>query len=406
MFVRCLASGAACSRLWGVVGAALLAAGCTPSLNNPERLTPVTVEMTNLTASQAALVDEYYAALRRSTFERARIIRNEIIAQRMYAVDVQYSQYEASLTRESQQVGFAAVTTAEGLTTASTLVVPAATKSILSALATAVLATRGHYNSEILLAQTMRTIQKQMRASRAKVATQISARMAQSVADYPLSEALGEVEEYYRAGTLTSGLIDTSTTVGIEEDEAKKRARDIAVLPAETRLAAVLRESSIPEVRNALPLTGFRPKGVDPQRVFEQRVDAALCVQLTGQGRNEAIRDYLIGRRQVAPDTGSVTLTPRFRTLVNRALNVVRDCRQTVYLNAFEVGRYGVAPAGVRSADIEALQRALNVPVTRELDKPTRDAIEALRRQKGLRSSPGGGFDGQIDNALLNEIFG
>lgn len=156
----------------------------------------------------------------------------------MYAIDVQYTQYETALTRESQEVGFAALTTAEGLSTASTLIVPAASKTILSGLATAVLATKGHYGSEVLLAQTMRTIQKQMRTSRNRIATQISARMAQNVVDYPLSVALSDVEEYYSAGTLTTGVIDTSTTVGIAEDESKIKKQEVGQLPPKARAAA------------------------------------------------------------------------------------------------------------------------------------------------------------------------
>ena len=399
MFVASLWSGV---RRWVgccVVGIAAAVAGCNPSLHNPERLYPVPLEMGSLRDSNNTLIDQYHAALAARSLDQARAIRNEIIAQRMYAIDVQYSEYEAQLTNERQYVGFLSSVTTQGLTTAGALFTPATTVKILSGLAGAVNATRGYYDSEVLLAQSMRTIQKQMRASRSRIATHISVRTGQSVADYPLATALGDVEEYYRAGTLTTGIIDTSTTVGIEEDDAKKRARDIAVLPAQTRLAAVLRESSIPDVRQSLPL--FRPPGVDPQQLFDRQVDAALCVQLTGQPRDEAIRDYLLGRRQIDPNARTVVITERVRGLLGRAVNTVRNCQQAGYMNAFEVGRYGVATAGVRRADISALQELLNVPVTGSLDAKTREAIAKERVQKTLKPALGA----QIDADFLARVF-
>lgn len=214
------------------VAGAILVSGCIPSTRTPERLYPVASEMDFVRSTQSDLVDRYYKAA--LSGEQMRLIRNEIIAQRMYAIDVQYTQYESALTQESQEVGFGATTAAEGLSTAVTLVGPPGTKTILSGAATAVLASKGHYESEVLLAQTMRTIQKQMRASRNRIATSISARTAQGVADYPLAAAMSDVEDYYNAGTLTTGVIDTSTTVGMEEDESKKVKQIVqSVTPSE-----------------------------------------------------------------------------------------------------------------------------------------------------------------------------
>lgn len=218
-----------------------LLSGCLPSTRAPERLYPVAYEMDLMRSSQDELIRRYYELFYSSPIQ-AKTIRNEIIAQRMYAVDVQYTIYETALTREGQEVGFGALTTAEGLSTAATLVTPAATKSILSAAATGVLAVKGHYESEILLAQTMRTIQKQMRASRNVIATNISTRMNLSVADYPLTVAMSDVEEYFSAGTVTSGVIDSSTTVGIREADTKTIKQDVNQAPADKR--AVILEAA------------------------------------------------------------------------------------------------------------------------------------------------------------------
>src|SRR6185295_4180234 len=91
--------------LWALAAAVALS-GCIPSTHPPERLYPVGYEMDLIRASQGDLVSQYRTFL--SSPEQARLIRNEIIAQRMYAIDVQYTLYENALTRETQEVGFGA----------------------------------------------------------------------------------------------------------------------------------------------------------------------------------------------------------------------------------------------------------------------------------------------------------
>ena len=269
-----------------VVFSVALAVSACASTENPDRLFPVGSEVKEIRDAQQDLAGVYLRAVLSGDLAKARTVRNEVIAQRMYAVDLQYSQYEAALTQESQKVGFAALTTAEGLSTAATIATSAATKSVLSGLTTAVIATKGHYDSEVLLALTMRTIQKQMRASRNKVAEHINRRMALSVIDYPLSAALSEVEDYYRAGTLTSGVIDTSTTVGEVEKETEENKQAITRLTLAARPAAVLPNDTSPILAfPTIPVLypsgiGYYEQHLLPVRLAE--LHKALCVQPTG----------------------------------------------------------------------------------------------------------------------------
>src|SRR5438876_11878957 len=86
-----------------IVSAALALAGCLPSTGTPDRLYPVGVEMDMVRSTQEELVRQYNTYVFSNPVQ-ARLIRNEIIAERMYAVDVQYTQYENALTREGQEV--------------------------------------------------------------------------------------------------------------------------------------------------------------------------------------------------------------------------------------------------------------------------------------------------------------
>jgi hypothetical protein len=153
--------------------------------------------------------------------------RNDWIAARMYAIDINYTAYEANLTRERQGVGFAATAATLGLTTASGLSSTLATKDLLTGIAGAVTGARAAYNDEILLAHSMQWIQSQMRAQRARVAGRILLGTRMPTSDYQLADALSDLEEYYRAGTFTGGLISTGETVAADAklSEQLKAAR-------------------------------------------------------------------------------------------------------------------------------------------------------------------------------------
>ena len=111
----------------------------------------------------------------------------------MYAMDMQYTVYEAALTRERQGVGFGAALATIGLTTASTLVTAVATKDILTGTAGAVTGARAAYDNDILFAHSVQWIQTQMRAQRARVAERLLAGMRMSTTDYPLAMALSDL---------------------------------------------------------------------------------------------------------------------------------------------------------------------------------------------------------------------
>jgi hypothetical protein len=55
-----------------------------------------------------------------------------------------------------------------------------------------------------------------MRTQRSLVADRILRGMKVSTVDYPLAAALTDLEDYYRAGTFTGGMLSTSDTLGAE----------------------------------------------------------------------------------------------------------------------------------------------------------------------------------------------
>jgi hypothetical protein len=208
-------------RCWGALAVVLAAGpvlgGCSSVKGGPERLYAV-AEETTLIRDQLRRIDlAEFSALAEAGRMR---YRNDWIAARMYAIDIQYTSYEAALTQERQNVGFGAAATTLGLTAASGLVAPVATKDLLTALAGFVTGARAAYDDNILLAHSMQWVQSQMRTQRTLVAERIFRGLKRSTADYSLAQALSDLEDYYRAGTFTGGLIATSETLGAEAKNA------------------------------------------------------------------------------------------------------------------------------------------------------------------------------------------
>ena len=134
----------------------------------------------------------------------------------MYAIDIQYTAYEAALTKERQNVGFGATVATLGLTTASGLLTPVVTKNVLTGLAGFVTGSRAAYDNDVLLAHSVQWIQSQMRTQRTIVGQRILRGTKLPTIDYSLAAALTDLEDYYRAGTFTAGLLGTSEALGAE----------------------------------------------------------------------------------------------------------------------------------------------------------------------------------------------
>jgi hypothetical protein len=156
--------------------------------------------------------------------------RNEMLTARMFVADMEYQPYEANLTKEMQREGLLATGVNLGLTTSSTLVGAAATKTILSGLATGFTGLDKAYSEKELLSNAMQALQTQMRADRKTQAAEIYAKMFQDVgnnvkrptpiSEYTFTMALSDAEAYYQAGTIASALIGLSRTVSNKETNA------------------------------------------------------------------------------------------------------------------------------------------------------------------------------------------
>jgi len=203
-----------------LIASGVVLSGCVTARGGPERLFSISEEVAQ--ARDVVLpivVDKYNFA---QTESDRMLARNEYIARRMYIIDVEYTEFETALTRERQEFGFITALTGQALTTAGTVFTPVNTIHTLNGLATGLNTSKGFYDSELLVSKTIQIVEGQMRAQRDDVATRIISRINknESTITYPLSAALHDLEDYYRAGTLSAGLIKAATDAGNAAQDA------------------------------------------------------------------------------------------------------------------------------------------------------------------------------------------
>jgi len=197
---------------------ALLTSGCLASIDGgPPRLFSIAEESAVARVRLADGENAYYARTAQTV-----LVRNEIITGRMRAADSYYYEFEAGLIRERQQLGFLSSIVSIGLSGAVPLVYAEGTKNILGAASSGLQGATKAFSDEVLFQKTVQVLATQMRARRDAVAAEMIKKMKTlTLEDYPLSMALGDVDEYYAAGSIAGALIEIQKTVSAKADDAE-----------------------------------------------------------------------------------------------------------------------------------------------------------------------------------------
>lgn len=271
-----------------------LMGGCITSTRGaPERLYPANQELLSIANDiEAARKADYWTM---DDDSRA-VFRNELVSARMYAIDLQYTEFENALLRERQRVGFWATTATLGLNGAVPFVSSSFDKNLLSGAAEFVTGTNAAYNREILLASTIQVIINQMRAGRDDVKSRILLKRNKAIRDYPLGDALADVEAYHRAGTLASGVLEATKTTSEDAQRAEETKAAIEI-------SGVATDQSYVSLRAYL-----YPDGVNPSDERIEKIRGIL------RARNEKRPLWLILQDPSAADVRAEVLREALRT--------------------------------------------------------------------------------------------
>ena len=162
--------------------------------------------------------------------------RDQLVAARMYAIDLRFSEFEESLFRQTRESGFAATLATLGLTTSAAFVGGGASQ-VLSGIAAFIIGGREAFQKEVLAERTLVAIHTAMRANRARVGVRLREGLQRPIiclpadgADcvaYPLASALSDLNDYYDAGTVLGALVGITEAVGTEARDQSRRLDNV-----------------------------------------------------------------------------------------------------------------------------------------------------------------------------------
>lgn len=173
---------------------------------------------------------EYKAAMAANDFERARLIRNDILYHGKIGVDLNYGAFKRSQFKEKAllntvfDIGTDALTVGIGMTDA------VKGKNILTGILGLVTGGRRAYEKNFWKSQSLPAVIASMEAGRLNKATEIENKLTLSVQDYGLYAALSDLAEYFNRGTLESGLESLNDAAGARLQAAKTDAAAARVM--------------------------------------------------------------------------------------------------------------------------------------------------------------------------------
>jgi hypothetical protein len=138
----------------------------------------------------------------------------------MYAMDIRFSEFEETMFRETRTGGFGATLATLGLTTAAAAS-SGGTSQVLAGISAFIIGGREAFQKEILAERTVVAIHTAMRSRRAEVALRLRTGLQQPLPQYPLATALGDLNDYYNAGTVLGALVGITETVGVSAQKAE-----------------------------------------------------------------------------------------------------------------------------------------------------------------------------------------
>ena len=153
---------------------------------------------------------------------KCEIYRNAIINEMLFIADYNYQAYEGNLVAGRAKTNFYTGAVRTTLETAGALITVADTTRILSGLAAMTGAIQESANKEFFFDNTIDALIIQMRADRARALISLVKRRTLPYEDYSIEQAVGDITNYYRAGTLASAVISISKSASAAQKEAEE----------------------------------------------------------------------------------------------------------------------------------------------------------------------------------------
>ncbi|MBI5191792.1 MAG: hypothetical protein HZA22_14120 [Nitrospirae bacterium] len=206
--------------------------GAQPNDASITSVSILTQKQSSLTEDMEALEDKYYTS--GTTDDDKRLIREKIVFKLMDLMDMYQQKFETELYGSVAVGNSAGDITSLGLSTAASVTSPARVASLLSALSAGILGSTAAVNKNFLQAQAVDLVIDRMEAVRKETRARIIENLKKTTAEYPLGQALLDVQEYARGGTIFAALRAINQDNAKAQDRAELRLQNAEESQVET----------------------------------------------------------------------------------------------------------------------------------------------------------------------------
>jgi hypothetical protein len=201
--------------------------GCTAMRGYPKRSGDLKAELKGLEQYyRPKLLDEYKALDEESA---RRVFRDEVVNGRIRAIDLQFNEFERSLAGEHVKVDVASDMALLALgATGTALPGFEVARTVLSAVSTFVTGTKASIDEKVYFKKTIPVLFAKMESLRKVVLVKIREGLTYDTEKYSLYEALIDLDDYYKAGTIPGALMGIIEESGATTRQADGELKEIA----------------------------------------------------------------------------------------------------------------------------------------------------------------------------------
>ena len=164
---------------------------------------------------------KHFYEMTNATEAEKKSVRNEIITGRIALIDLNYNQFIAQFSVNKENLDFVSDVGELGLNLATTAVGSAATKTVLGAFSAGVTGGKVSIDKNYFFEKTVPVLITSMNAQRKVALLAIITGIGKSTDDYPLTQALSDLDTYYFAGTFVGALQAIQADAGSKEVKAQ-----------------------------------------------------------------------------------------------------------------------------------------------------------------------------------------
>ena len=197
--------------------ATAIGGGCAALKQFPDSTTAYTSTLTQLDPDYVTIIEALNTA---ENDDHRRTIRNNAIAERVRVIDIRFKIFAEELVKDSVALDLGTNVLNIGVGTVGTFA-SETTSQILSAINAGLTGSKEAYDKVAFFDQTMMAMVAQMVATRQQVRVRILGGMRRNIQDYSIIQAMQDLDDYQRAGSIPGAIIATANDAQEKEKKAK-----------------------------------------------------------------------------------------------------------------------------------------------------------------------------------------